>query len=75
MDAVTDVRRFEQGCAYCGARYRVTVPPQAVQEQVRSYHCPECNKETQIRASLPALVQLLAPRTDGRADPYQETFF
>lgn len=71
----SQVRQFERTCGYCGARYAVTVPQAAVAAPLRDYHCPECGKTGEVHALLPPLVRLLAPRTDGKSDHYQETIF
>ena len=66
---------FEQSCAYCGARFEVFVSRQAGAEEEERYRCPECAKAYTVEAALPPLVHLVAPRTDGRGAPYQETMF
>lgn len=75
-EARNDVRQFEVACAYCGARFAVTVPRDGGETAVlRDYHCPECGKASEVRSLLPPLVRLLVPRTDGKSDAYQETIF
>jgi hypothetical protein len=74
-DASTDVRQFERACAYCGARFVVLVPRDATPTVLRDYHCPECGKSSEVHSSLPPLVRLVSPRTDGKTDAYQETIF
>jgi DNA-directed RNA polymerase subunit RPC12/RpoP len=72
----SDVRQFERTCVYCGARFAVTVPREGSATAVlRDYHCPECGKGSEVRSLLPPLVRLVAPRTDGKSDAYQETIF
>lgn len=66
---------FEQSCAYCGARFEVFISRQAGSNEEETYACPECAKTYTVEAALPPLVDLVAPRTDGRGAPYQETMF
>jgi DNA-directed RNA polymerase subunit RPC12/RpoP len=73
--ASTQVRHFERSCAYCGARYAVTVPRASESAVLRDYHCPECGRGEEVHSLLPPLVRLLSPRTDGKSDSYQETIF
>ena len=68
------VRRFLQSCAYCGARSEITLPREPA-ATLQVYQCPECGKESEARSALPPLVRLVAPRTDGKSDAYQETLF
>jgi phage FluMu protein Com len=65
---------FEKSCSFCGARLRVLARAGS-RAQLEDYHCPQCDKRYQVEASQPPEVQLLAPRTDGRNDRYQETMF
>ncbi len=75
-EARTDVRQFERACAYCGARFHVTVPREGGNTALlRDYQCPECGKASEVRSLLQPLVRLIAPRTDGKTDAYQETIF
>jgi hypothetical protein len=66
---------FIQSCAYCGARFQVLVSRQPGHDEEEDYGCPECSKGYTVAAALPPLVRLLAPRSDGKSDMYQETMF
>jgi len=66
---------FVQSCAYCGARFEVLVSRLAGDDEHEEYACPECGKGYTTHAALPPLVSLLARRTDGKGDSYQETMF
>jgi DNA-directed RNA polymerase subunit RPC12/RpoP len=66
---------FEKSCAYCGARFRVTASHLPDEDRSEDYACPECGKTYETEASAEPRVQLLRARTDGKSDPYQETFF
>lgn len=66
---------FEKRCAYCGARFAVAVARLPGSDEPAEYACPECGKAYALRAAMQPSVQLIAPRTDGRGDPYQETMF
>ena len=37
--------------------------------------CPECGKSYEVEAAMQPGVRLVAPRTDGKDDRYQETMF
>jgi hypothetical protein len=70
---------FVQSCAYCGARFAVYVSrerglgPHGGDEE--DYACPECAKSYHTHAALEPMVSLLAKRSDGKNDRYQETMF
>lgn len=66
---------FEKQCVYCGARFAVAVTRLAGSDEAEEYECPECGKAYDVRAVVQPFVQLLAPRTDGKDDRYQETMF
>lgn len=66
---------FEKTCSFCGARLRVLVSRLPDHPAHEDYHCPQCDKRYQVEAIQEPEVQLLAPRTDGRLDRYQETMF
>ena len=66
---------FVQACAYCGARYEVLVSRLAGDDEHEDYACPECGKGYTTHAALPPLVSLLARRSDGKQDRYQDTMF
>ena len=66
---------FEKTCAYCGARLRVLATHVADDPHREEYGCPECGKSYEVEALAEPQVQLLAPRTDGKSDRYQETMF
>jgi DNA-directed RNA polymerase subunit RPC12/RpoP len=70
-----DRSRFVQSCAYCGARFEVLVSRLPGDDEGQDYACPECGKGYATPAALPPLVNLLARRTDGKSDRYQETMF
>ncbi|MBI2771263.1 MAG: hypothetical protein HYX47_16690 [Burkholderiales bacterium] len=66
---------FVKSCAYCGARFAVFLSRQAGSDDEEDYGCPECGKGYTAHAALEPLVSLLAPRSDGKQDRYQETMF
>ncbi len=66
---------FVQSCAYCGARFEVLVSRMPGDDEHEDYACPECGKGYTTHAALPPLVSLLARRSDGKSDNYQETMF
>jgi DNA-directed RNA polymerase subunit RPC12/RpoP len=66
---------FMQCCAYCGARFEVLVTRQPGSDEDEDYACPECSKGYTVDAALPPLVHLVARRSDGKDDMYQETMF
>ncbi|MDB5871476.1 MAG: hypothetical protein JWQ07_918 [Ramlibacter sp.] len=66
---------FVQSCAFCGARFEVLVSRMAGDDEHEDYACPDCGKGYTTHAALPPLVSLLAHRSDGKTDPYQETMF
>ena len=66
---------FDKTCSYCGARVQVFVSREAGSDESQDYACPECNKQYTTHAALEPVVSLLAPRSDGKTDQYQETMF
>lgn len=66
---------FERSCAYCGARFRVLATASDNVLQREEYACPECGKTYRTHAASEPEVQLLARRTDGKSDRYQDTMF
>ena len=70
-----DPNIFEQSCEYCGARMRVLAAQVPQDNHTQDYECPECGKSYETEAAAEPRVQLLKPRTDGKDDKYQETFF
>lgn len=66
---------FERSCGYCGARFRVLASQVPEHAQPEDYACPECGKRYETEAAAEPEVLLLAPRTDGKQDRYQETMF
>ena len=66
---------FVQSCAYCGARFEVLLSRQAGADEHEEYACPDCGKGYTTHAALAPLVSLLAHRSDGKNDSYQETMF
>lgn len=75
QEAVFKRSSFVQSCAYCGARFEVLVSRQAGADEHEDYACPECGKGYTTHAALSPLVSLLAHRSDGKDDGYQETMF
>ena len=67
-------RSFAQDCAYCGARFEVLVAMGYSEDQAH-YACPECGKTYTAHGAKDPRVRVLAPRTDGKRDPYSETMF
>lgn len=68
-------RIFETCCGYCGARFRVLASPLPSAAQVQDYSCPECGRQYELDGLGDPQVLLLAPRSDGKQDRYQETMF
>ena len=66
---------FERSCEYCGARMGVLAPQVPHENRTHDYACPECGKTYETEAAAEPRVRLLHPRTDGKDDRYQETFF
>jgi uncharacterized C2H2 Zn-finger protein len=66
---------FDKSCNYCGALFRVQAPHGPFADHTEEYDCPECGKSYRTQASLEPHVQLLAQRTDGKDDRYQDTMF
>jgi len=66
---------FERACDYCGARFDVEVSRQSGSNHAQGFACPECGRHYEVRAAVPPLVRLVAQRTDGKGDRYQETMF
>jgi hypothetical protein len=67
---------FLQTCAYCGARFEVLVSrDRGGEDEVVQYPCPDCGKTYKTHAALTPVVNLVARRTDGKGDNYQETMF
>ena len=66
---------FVKPCAYCGARLAVFVSREPGSGEEHGYECPECGKQYLVHAALEPRVSLLGPRTDGKADRYQESLF
>ena len=72
---MTDILRFDDICAYCGARFQVTAEPVPVEPELQHYECPECGKAYDVEVTGTPRVRLVEPRTDGKHDRYQETMF
>lgn len=66
---------FEKSCVYCGARLHVALSRQRGSDEEHDFACPECGKEYTTRAAVEPVVSVLAPRSDGKNDRYQETMF
>lgn len=66
---------FIKVCGYCRARFAVFVQRRAGSGEEQRYDCPECGKNYLVHAALEPLLSLLAERTDGKDDRYQETMF
>ncbi|MEO5669173.1 MAG: hypothetical protein ABIR26_00650, partial [Ramlibacter sp.] len=66
---------FEKACDYCGARFEVAFSRVPGGNAARDFACPECGKAYEVRAASQPAVRLVMPRTDGKADRYQETMF
>jgi hypothetical protein len=66
---------FEKSCDYCGARLEVSSV--AIHAEPHPYHfmCPECAKDYTISSFAPPHIRLIAARTDGKKDQYQQTMF
>ena len=69
------LRVFEKSCGYCGARFRVLATHIPEDPHREDYTCPECGRTYETEAMNEPAVQLLAARTDGKNDRYQETMF
>ncbi len=66
---------FERACIYCGARFHVELSRKSRDDGLQDYACPECGKTYEAQSALPPVVTLVARRTDGKTDRYQETMF
>ena len=66
---------LQKTCRYCGAQLEVRLARAPDGNEPFEYECPECGKEYEVEAALQPEVQLVAPRTDGKTDRYQETMF
>lgn len=64
-----------KSCAYCGARFELLVARAADGNEAFDCACPECGKSYEVEAAMQPDVRLVAPRTDGKDDRYQETMF
>ena len=71
----SELLTFEKLCDFCGAKLEVSSV--ALHAEPHPYHfmCPECNKDYAISSFAPPHVRLLARRTDGKTDKYQQTVF
>jgi len=66
---------FERSCVYCGARFRVMASHVPQRGRSEDYACPECGKHYETESIAEPQVHLLKPRSDGKKDRYQETWF
>ncbi len=66
---------FERSCSYCGARFEVDLWGGREGNPPQEYGCPDCGKFYQAHAAVAPGVRLIARRTDGKTDRYQETMF
>ncbi|HSV58256.1 MAG TPA: hypothetical protein VLJ19_05095 [Variovorax sp.] len=66
---------FEKSCNYCGARFHVDLLRLHGHNTPQEFCCPECGRCYEVRARAAPGVRLLARRTDGKKDRYQETMF
>lgn len=66
---------FLKHCVYCGAWFEVAVARLSGSNEPEDYACPECGKQYEVRAAMQPSVHLIARRTDGKDDRYQETMF
>ena len=66
---------FDKACDYCGARFEVAVARVSGSNRAQAFVCPQCGKHYEVRAAQAPSVRLIAPRTDGKKDRYQETMF
>ena len=66
---------FEKACDYCGAHFEVSVSRLSGSNGSQAFACPQCGKAYEVRAARAPSVRLLAKRTDGKLDRYQETMF
>jgi transposase-like protein len=65
----------EKTCEYCGARLEVTSAEVGGEPRVQRYACLQCGKIDEVLTTGNPHVRVLAPRTDGRSNGYQQTFF
>ena len=73
--ALPETGAFDKACDYCGAKFEVTVPRLPGSNRPQAFGCPQCGKTYEVRAAGAPSVRLLAKRTDGKTDRYQETMF
>lgn len=66
---------IETSCVYCGARLQVSTAVLGGEPRYHRYVCPQCGKQDGLRSTGHPHVRVLAPRTDGKTDRYQETMF
>jgi len=64
-------------CAFCGAKFEIllTCAPHGEGDEPFDCDCPECGMQYEVQAALQPAVRLVAPRSDGKNDRYQETMF
>jgi hypothetical protein len=66
---------FEKACDFCGARLEVSSVARQAEPHPYHFACPQCGKGYDISSFAPPHVRVLAPRSDGRTDGYEQTMF
>ena len=66
---------LEKSCAFCGARLEVSSVVMPGAPKPHHYACPQCGKPEEIECTGHPHVRVLAARSDGRTQQYQETMF
>ena len=66
---------LEKTCDYCGARLEVTSAEVGGEARPHRYACLQCGKIDEVLTTGNPHVRVLAPRTDGRTNGYQQTVF
>jgi uncharacterized Zn-finger protein len=75
QEPVYERSSFIKVCGYCGARFAVFAQREVGSGEEQRYNCPECGKNYRVHAALEPRLSLLAERTDGKDDRYEETMF
>ncbi|HUR89644.1 MAG TPA: hypothetical protein VMZ74_11200 [Ramlibacter sp.] len=73
--AQTELLLMEKVCDYCGAKLEISSVARHGDPHPYHYACGQCGKGYEISSFAPPHVRVLAPRTDGKSDSYQQTMF
>jgi hypothetical protein len=66
---------IEKTCDYCGAKLEISSVAMHAEPHPYHYACPQCGRGYDIASFAPPHIRVVAPRTDGKTDSYQETMF